>query len=146
MKARSVVAGLTLIVGLSPVWAADSFDPDRLPQVPCSAVKFGKAFLQRYPRAPQACIEGRTFQGQNWAKFTARVFLPLTDRITVEMLNANGDSVTTFSFRPSPGATVNINGRDRPYSDLRRGEMITFWVPPSKMEVHAMPTPTSEAW
>jgi hypothetical protein len=134
------------MVGLSPVWGAENFDPDKLPQVPCSAIKFSKAFLQKYPKAPDACIEGRTYKGQNFAKFNAKVFLPMTDRITVEILNANGDSVDTFSFKPSPTATVNVNGKDEAYKDLRKGEMISFWVPQSRMEVHAVPTSTSDAW
>jgi hypothetical protein len=146
MKARSVVAGLALTVGLSPVWAADSFDPDKLPQVPCSAIKFSKAFLQKYPKAPDACIEARQYKGQKYAKFNARVFLPMTDRITVEILNPNGDSVDTFSFKPSPSAMVSVNGKDTSYKDLRKGDPISFWVPQSRMEVHATPTSTSEAW
>ena len=146
MKARSVVAGLTLMVGLSPVWAADSFDPDKLPQVPCSAIHFSKAFLEKYPSAPSACIEGRVYKGQKYAKFNARVFLPMTDRITVEMLNPNGDSVTTFSFKPSPTATVSVNGNAEQYKDLRKGEVITFWVPQSRMAVQATPAATSDAW
>jgi hypothetical protein len=134
------------MVGLSPVWAADDFDPDKLQQVPCSAFHFSKAFLEKYPSAPMACQDGRVYKGQKYAKFQGRVFLPMTDRITVEILKPSGETATTFSFKPAPDAMVMVNGQAEKYKDLRKGEVITFWVPESRMAVQATPAATNDQW
>jgi hypothetical protein len=146
MKARSVVAGLTLLVGLSPVWAAEDFDPDKLQQIPCSAIHFSKAFLEKYPQAPSACMEGRVYKGQKYAKFQGKVFLPMTDRITLEILKPSGETATTFSYKPPPDAVVMVNGQAEKYKELRKGEVITFWIPESRTAVQSTPAATSETW
>ncbi len=50
-------------------------DPNDLPQVACSDLKWGAAFVKKYPKAPQACIEGRVYQGKRYAKFDAKVYI-----------------------------------------------------------------------
>lgn len=145
MKMRNAIVGLTLIGPLSIAWAVGP-NPDNLPKVACSEFKFSAAFLERYPKAPAACLEGRVYKGVRYAKFTAKVFLASPDVMTVQLLNVAGDPITTFSFKPSPGAGVTINGKKEKFADMKPGEVLTFWVPEGHMEVHAVPTATSQAW
>jgi hypothetical protein len=112
MKMRTALLGFALMAPLSVAWGANSFNPDTLTRVACSDLQFSQAFLQRYPQAPAACIEAREAKdGTCYAKFHARVFLNSSDRTTVNILDASGAMRTTFSFRPSPGATIQLNGR-----------------------------------
>jgi len=146
MKIQNVIVGLALIAPLSVAWAAKPVDPESLPKVDCAAFKFSPAFLEKYPQAPQACLEGREKDGVRYAKFSAKVYLNSPDRTTVQLLNAAGDSLTTFSIRPKPGAGIMINGKKVKFTEISPGEVITFWVPESRMEVQAMPTSTSDHW
>jgi hypothetical protein len=149
MKMRNVITvALALAVPLSIAWAAKpgKVDPDKLPKVACSEFKFSEAFLQKYPKAPAACIEGREFKGERYAKFNAKVFLNGPDRTTVTLVNASGEDVTTFSFKPKPGSAVMVNGQKIKFTDLKKGEEISFWVPEKRMEAEAVPGPTADRW
>jgi hypothetical protein len=147
MKALSLFAGLTLMVGVSSVWAADTaFDPDKLPQVACSQFKFSPAILEKYPSAPAACLGGVMYNGQKYAKYNGRVFLPMTDRITLEILDPQGNVATTFSYKPAPTQVVMVNGNPEQYKDLRKGEIITFWIPESRLDVKETPASTHNSW
>ena len=147
MKATlSLVASLSLLAGLSQVWAADAFNPDKLPKVPCSEFKFSEAILDKYPQAPAACLEGRVYKGEKYAKYNGRVYLPMTDRITLEIIDLAGNTATTFSYKPSPTQVVMVNGRPEQYKDLRKGEVITFWIPESRLDVRETPASTHENW
>jgi len=146
MKALSVFAGLSLMVGLSQVWAADTFDPDKLPKVACSDFKFSKAVLDKVPQAQSACLDGRVYKGQKYAKYQGKVYLPMTDRITLEILDSAGNTVNTFSYKPAPTQVVMVNGQPEQYKDLRKGEIITFWIPESRLDVRETPASTHENW
>ena len=52
-----------------------SLDPATLPKVGCSALRFGAAFLEKYPTAPAACLEARDNHGQRYGKFAAKVYI-----------------------------------------------------------------------
>jgi hypothetical protein len=146
MKMRTAMFGVALMASLSVAWA-QPINPDRMTKVACSDLHFSAAFLQRYPQAPAACIDARQAQdGTRWAKFHARVFLNSSDRTTVNLLNANGDLKTTFSFRPRAGATIQLNGRNTRITSLRPGDELDFWVPESKMTAGEMPEPTAQTW
>jgi hypothetical protein len=146
MKNRNIVVGIALIAPFAVAWAAKPVDPDKLPKVNCSDFHFSKAFLERYPKAPQACIEGREYKGVRYAKFTAKVYLNSKDRTTVQLLNTAGEPVTTFSIKPRPGQSVNINGKKVKFSELATGEQMSFWVPETRMVAQSMPAPTAESW
>lgn len=147
MKMRNVIVGLALVAPLSLAWAAKQpVDPDKLPKVACTDFKFSPAFLDKYPKAPAACLEGREYKGVRYAKFTAKVYLTSPERTTVQLLNVAGDPITTLSFKPKPGQEVIINGKKEKFSDMKKGEVLTFWVPESRMEAVSLPTPTAQAW
>jgi hypothetical protein len=145
MKMRTAMLGFALIAALSVGWGA--INPDRMTKIACSDLHFSAAFLQRYPHAPEACIDARQDQsGAKWAKFRARVFLNSSDRTTVNLLDSSGAMKTTFSFRPRAGATISLNGRNTRITSLRPGDELDFWVPESKMTAGAMPEPTEQSW
>ena len=147
MKMRTAMLGLALIAALSVASRATAINPDRMTRLQCSDLHFSEAFLQRYPHAPAACIDARQDQdGAKWAKFHARVFLNSSDRTTVNLLGPSGAMKTTFSFRPRPGATIQVNGRNTRITSLRVGDELDFWVPESKMTAGEMPEATAQSW
>lgn len=122
-------------------------NPDSLPKVSCDDIHYSSAFLEKYPKAPAACLEGRLANGEKWAKFNAKVYLVnLPEFITVEMLDVAGLAVTTFSLKPSPTEKVVVNGQSVPFSQVKRGDVITLWFPEARFEAKAVPAATANSW
>ena len=121
-------------------------NPDRLPQVECSDLQRGAAFLAKYPQAPQACQDARVYKGKRYAKFEAKVYISDPEFMTVQILNKAGDTVTTFSFKPGPNQHVLVNGKEKVFHDLAVGEKITVWVSEKRLEAAKLPGSTQDRW
>jgi hypothetical protein len=147
MKMRYVLpVALAFAVPVSVAWAQHALDTDKLPKVECSELHFSKAFLDKYPKAPMACQEARVYKGARYAKFTARVYLTSKDRTTVEMLDKDGNMVTTFSVRPGPDSKVKMGDHEVGFQDLQKGEKISFWVSEKRMSAQELPGATKDRW
>ena len=137
--------GSALVLPLA-IGSAFASDMEQGTQIACSEVKYSSEFLAKYPQAPAACLEARDRDGKVYAKFNARVFLNSADRTTVELLNVKGDRLSTFSFKPAPDAGVNIDGKKVKFTDLKKGETITFWVSSDRLTASELPGSTEESW
>jgi hypothetical protein len=144
IRAKWLLATLALPLTISTAFAA--INPDKLPQVACSDLKFGKAFLAKYPKAPAACQDARVYKGQRYAKFEAKVYISSPQFMTVQMLDASGATVTTFSFKPAPGQGVHVNGKLKKFSDMAVGEKLTVWVSEKRMTAMELPGSTANSW
>lgn len=129
---------MPLVVGVN-LAIAKPIDPESLPKVACADLVYSSEFLDKYPKAPAACLEARVYHGLRYAKFNGKVYLPGADVITVQILNAAGDPLTTFSYKPSPGATVIVDGKRKPYAQLEKGDALTFWVSEKRFAVYSAP-------
>jgi hypothetical protein len=148
MKTSKLLVCLALLAPVSFAWA-QKVDVSKLPTVACSDIKWSSAFLDKYPMAPAACLEGRVYKGVKYGKFNAKVYInSLPDFITVQLLNSQGTEMpsATFSVKPKPGAVVHINGKETKPEDLKVGQEITFWVPENKMEAKELAAPTEQSW
>ena len=121
-------------------------NPDKLPQVACSDIKFSAAFLAKYPQAPQACLDGRMYKGVTYAKFEAKVYISSPEFMTVQMLNAAGATVTTFSFKPGPNQGIHVNGQLRKFSEMGVGDKFTVWVSQKRTDAQELPGSTANKW
>jgi hypothetical protein len=137
-------AALALPLSIGTALAADPMESDT--KIACSEVKYSSEFLSKYPDAPAACLEAVEKGGKRYAKFNAKVYLNSADRTTVELLNVKGDALTTFSFKPGPDASVNIDGKPTKFKDLRAGEQISFWVSEDRLTASELPGTTEESW
>ncbi len=149
MKMRYVLpVAVALAAPLSVGWAqkAKPVDPDKLPKVECSELHFSQAFLDKYPKAPMACQEGRVYKGDRYAKFTGKVYLNSADRTTITIQDKDGNDVTTLSIKPGPDSAVKINGKDVKFKDLQKGETMTFWISEKRLGAQALPAPTNDRW
>ena len=147
MKMRTGIVGLALIAPLSVAWGAKAVDPETMTKVACSDLHFGTAFLQKYPHALDACIEGRQDKsGAKYAKFHAKIYLNSSDRTTVQLLDAKGDTKTTFSFKPKPDSTITVNGKKARVQDLSAGDELYFWVPETRLTAGSLPAASAQSW
>jgi hypothetical protein len=136
---QSALVALALSAPLTGVWA-DTPDPDSLPKVSCSDFKYSEAFLAKYPKAPAACLEGRTYKGVNYAKFNAKVTKVTPSGVTLQLLNVTGTPITPLTIKPADQkAYILVEGKQTRSTDLNQGDSVTFWVPQSRMEVNALP-------
>jgi hypothetical protein len=145
-KCALLVTALALPLAVSAALAAKPVDPSKLPKVECSEVKFSEAFLARYPKAPEACIEARELEGKRYAKFEAEVYLKGPEITTVSLLDAKGEVVDAFSLKPGPDQKIKIGGKDTKFSDLRVGDKVSFWVSEDRMEAAELPGATENVW
>ena len=141
MKLRTLLFAVALNAPLIGVWAANTPDPESLPKVSCTDFKFSQAFLEQYPKAPAACLEGRTYKGVNYAKFNAKVTKVSSSGVTVQLLDVAGTPITPLTIKPADQkAFILVNGKQTHITDLNEGDSVTFWVPQSRMEVNALPS------
>ena len=56
-----VATVLSLFSGVTTA-ASSAVDPNQLPKVECSSLRYSQEFLDKYPRAPAACLEARSLQ------------------------------------------------------------------------------------
>ena len=148
MKTQTVLlVALAMPTGLALAADAPFSDPNSLPKVSCDDIHYSEAFLQRYPRAPASCIEGRIYNGEKWAKFKAKVYIVnLPDFITVEMLDVAGNPVSTFSLKPAPNDKIVVDGKSMSFSEVKAGDVITFWKSEKRLDAKAMPAETAASW
>ncbi len=146
MKRSNWLLLSALVLPLSIGTAFAVVNPDKLPQVSCSDIKFGKAFLAKWPQAPQACQDGRVYKGQKYAKFQAKVYINSPAFTTLNILDAAGNTVTTASIKPGPNQHVMVNGEQRTFSSLSVGEVITVWVSEKRTDAAALPGSTTDKW
>ena len=139
MRMKSALVAFALSAPLTGVWA-DTPDPDSLPKVSCKDFKYSEAFLAKYPKAPAACVEGRTYKGVNYAKFNGKVTKVSSSGVTLQVLNVAGSPITPITIKPADDkAFILVDGKQTRSTDLNQGDSVTFWVPQSRMEVHALP-------
>ena len=147
MRIQSVLIAVALSAPFTVVWASDTPDPDSLPKVSCSGFKYSQEFLAKYPKAPAACLEGRTYKGVDYAKFNAKVAKVSSSGVTVQVLNTAGTPITPLTIKPADqNAFILVDGKKTQITDLREGDSVTFWVPQSRMEVHPVPSQSQSHW
>jgi hypothetical protein len=107
--------------------------------IPCSDLTFSKGFLAKYPKAPAACIEARTYNGKKYAKFDGKVYLKEGDSMTIQVHNVAGDTLNAITVQPSQTATLLVNGKQEKFSDLKVGDPISIWVSQDRFSFYSAP-------
>lgn len=137
-------SALALPLAISTALAESPMASDK--KIACTEMKYSSEFLSKYPDAPAACVEAVEKEGKRYAKFKAKVYLNSADRTTVQLLNTQGDPLTTFSIKPGPDAAVDIDGKKTKFKDLKTGEKISFYVSEDRLSASEQPGSTEESW
>lgn len=102
-------------------------------------VVYSQEFLARYPNAGAACREVVMKDGQKWARFDADVVRVRGNQVTADFIDNHKRSVGTLTFNAAPEARVMVDGREKRFSTLRSGDILSFWMPESRMGFYAEP-------
>lgn len=100
----------------------------------CEAMNWNQEFVGAYPWAAEACHTVVVVNGERWARFEGKF----------EGTNENGSFDTEFfslsnrelgrvTLMPEPGQRVHIGKDDVQFSDLTRGQVLSFYVPEGAM-------------
>jgi hypothetical protein len=125
-----VATALSLVSGTASA-LAKAVDPSKLPKVECSSLRYSKEFLDKYPKAPAACLEARVYNGKTYMKVKAKVYIVDKSTPTVSLLDPYSNTLGTITIKHPESLRVIVNGKDVEFSTLSAGEVITVWVPES---------------
>jgi hypothetical protein len=111
--------------------ASEAVDPDKLPMEKCSSIVYAPAFLNKYPKAPAACLEVRVYKGQRYMKIKGKVYVVDKNAVTVAFYDPYGNDLGTVTVSGPNYPTVFFDGKNVAFPDLKTGEKLTIWVPES---------------
>ena len=120
--------------------AAEAVNPDTLPRIECSSLRYSEDFLQKYPTAPAACLEARVYKGETYMKVKAKIYVTEEPMLSVDLMDPYGNTLGTVLVRKPQSLRVLINGKAVNASDLHRDEKVTVWVPQSMFDAQPAAT------
>jgi len=127
----------TVLIGISLTGVAQG-----QPKLNCvKDVKFGQAFLAKFPDAGSACQEVKVVQGEKWVRFNAQVKQNQNNRLTVDLLNQSHEHTgNPLTFEYTPDATLTLENKNvKAASAVKKGDKVMVWVPESRFGIYAQP-------
>ena len=128
---QGLLAALMLSLCSGATIAAEAVNPDTLPKIDCSSLRYSEDFLQKYPTAPAACLEARVYKGATYMKVKAKVYVREEPMLSVDLMDPYGNTLGTVLVRKPQALRFLINGKEVNAFDLHRDEEVTVWVPQS---------------
>lgn len=99
-------------------------------RVSCEEVDWHRDIVRDYPWVSNACHEAVVVDGEKWARFEAEFQrLNRDGTIVSNFRNDRGRSLGSVSLKPGPNQRVLLDGEPTRFSDLRRGQVLNFYVP-----------------
>ena len=127
----------TVLIGISLTGVAQG-----QPKLNCvKDVKFGQAFLAKFPDAGSACQEVKVVQGEKWVRFDAQVKQNQNNRLTVDLLSQEHEHTgNPLTFEYTPDATLTLENKQvKAASAVKKGNKVMVWVPESRFGIYAQP-------
>jgi hypothetical protein len=143
-KVKLTAAG-AILVCVAALGTSMAISADAPVALKCSDITWNAELLAKYPRTPAACLEVAVRDGKKYARFEAKVMAVGAESVTVQFLNVAGQKGRPISIQPSATGRVDVDGQKIPYSQLVKGQKITFWVPESRVGVISDPNDTAES-
>jgi hypothetical protein len=131
---QAFLAATVLALCAGATNAAEAVNPDTLPKIECSSLRYSKDFLQNYPKAPAACLEARVYKGVTYLKVKAKVYVKEEPMLSIDLMDSYGNTLGTVPVQKPQSLRVIINGKEVGASDLQRDEAVTIWVPQSMFD------------
>jgi hypothetical protein len=134
---QGLLAAMVLSLCSGVTIAAEAVNPDKLPRVECSSLRYSEDFLQKYPKAPAACLDARVYKGETYMKVKAKVYVTEEPILSVDLMDRYGNTLGTVLVRKPQSIRVLVNGKEVGASDLHRNEQIIVWVPQSMFDAQS---------
>jgi hypothetical protein len=92
---QRLLAAMVLALCSGATIAAEAVNPDKLPRIECSSLRYSADFLQKYPTAPAACLEARVYKRQTYLKVKAKVYVSEQPMLSVDLMDSYGNTLGT---------------------------------------------------
>ena len=136
VKITAAAAALACVTALGTVTATAA---EPAPAYKCIDIVYKPELTKMYPRIAAGCQEVVVRDGKKYARFTAKVTGVGNGQVRVQFLNVVGHEGNEIAIKPNPKATVEIEGKKVSPSKLQKGDVLTFWVPESRIGVISAP-------
>ncbi|HEY0938633.1 MAG TPA: hypothetical protein VGE08_00930 [Steroidobacter sp.] len=110
----------------------------------CAAVTFSDEVLERFPRAPEACLDVISRDGQEYAVFNARLTQVRGNTMRVRFQHPDGSLGPTTSIAAPSDFRVLINGEPTRIRDVAPNQDLKAYVQVSRPMVALEPADTSQ--
>ena len=110
----------------------------------CAAVQFSDAVLERFPEAPEACLDVISRAGQEYAVFNARLTNVQGNTMRVRFRLPDGSLGPTTTLRPPPDFRVLVDGEPTRVRDISPNQDLKAYVHVSRPEVALEPADTAQ--
>jgi hypothetical protein len=94
----------------------------------CQRVQFSEQVLERFPNAPEECLDVITRDGQQYAVFKADLIRTANNGVRVRMKKPDGSFGESRFIRTSPQLRVLVDGDKVRVRDLAVGQTLTAYV------------------
>jgi hypothetical protein len=131
---QGLLAAMVLSLCSGATIAAEAVNPGKLPRIECASLRYSEDFLQKYPKAPAACLEARVYKSETYMKVKAKVYVREEPMLSVDLLDPYGNTLGTVLVRKPQSLRVLLNGKEVDAFDLHRNEVVTVWVPQSMFD------------
>lgn len=131
MTSAAVLLGLTWTGSAIAQELTSNMPGPETDRVSCEEVDWHRDILRDYPWVANACHEAVVVDGEKWARFEAEFqnYNNQDGTIVSNFRNDRGRSLGSVSLKPGPDQRVLLDGNPTRFSDLRRGQVLNFYVP-----------------
>ena len=105
----------------------------------CKDINFSQEVLDHYPNAISGCHGAREKDGVTYVNYKAEVVEVTDDNVRVYFKDTDGDTVSEVVFAPDEEATAEIDDREYKYRDLKKGMILSLWIPESQLGLYNTP-------
>jgi len=107
----------------------------------CDAFVYSEQFLHRFPKAPAACLDVVTQNGEKWVHFEGKVNEVKGSQVTTTFFDDFNNPVSkmTFDATKAMDQRITVNGKEVQWTDLQPGDKLSIWVPQSIVGFYSKP-------
>jgi hypothetical protein len=96
----------------------------------CATMTWNQEFVGNYPWASEACRTVVMVNGQKWARFEGKYQRSNPDgSFDTEFVSRSDKELGLVTLMPEPGQRVHFENEEVSFSDLDRGQVLSFYVP-----------------
>jgi hypothetical protein len=110
----------------------------------CKSVEFSGAVLERFPNAPQGCLDVVERDGQKFAVYKADLVRISGKTAFLKFKLPDGTRSTTRAIKTDPARRVLIQGKPTRVQDLAVGQELTLYVKVSEPVLALAPASETE--
>jgi hypothetical protein len=110
----------------------------------CADAKFSNELLTRFPRAPEACLDIISRNGEEYGVFKARLNRVSGNTLHVRFEHPDGSEGPATSIRTRRDFRVLVDGKPTQVRDLARNQELTAYVQVTRPMVALAPASESE--